>query len=93
MFSPTFRITAAITKALKEIEARRRHLLELFRERDTATSAEIAAYLGLSQRPVVALCRAWLADGFLDLADPSRKNRAYRIGATYVTLLEMHRPR
>ena len=62
-------------------------MLELFRERDIATSTEISAYLGLSQRTVVPLCRAWLADGLLELADPSRKNRAYRIGARYVVLL------
>ncbi len=72
---------------LRSLDPRQRRMLELFRERDIATSTEIAAYLGLSQRTVVPLCRAWLADGLLEFADPSRKNRAYRIGANYVDLL------
>ncbi len=72
---------------LRGLDPRRRRLLELFRNQDTATAADIARHLGLSSRTVVALCRAWTADGFLELADPSRKNRAYRLAAGYADLV------
>lgn len=72
---------------LRQLDPRRRRLLGLFRRQGTATAGEIAAYLGLSPRTVVALCRAWLAEGFLSLHDASRKNRAYRLGPDYEPLV------
>ena len=57
---------------LSALDPRRRRLLELFRNQDTATAAEIAGHLDLSPRTVVALCRTWVAQRFLELADPGR---------------------
>ncbi len=71
---------------LRQLDPRRRRLLELFRAKDTATAADIAEHLGLGHRTVVALARTLVADGFLELADPSRRNRAYRLGAAYADL-------
>ena len=64
---------------LRQLDPRQRQLLVLFRGQVTVTTAEIAAHLGLSQRTVVALCRAWLVEGFLMLRDPSRKKRSYQL--------------
>ena len=75
------------TQRLRALDPRRRRLLELFRVTDTATAANMAQHLGLSHRTVVALARTLVADGFLALADPSRKNRAYRLGAAYADLV------
>ena len=72
---------------LRALDPRRRRLLELFRQQDTATATEIARHLGLGTRTVVALCRGWVADNFLELADPSRRNRAYRLAATHADLV------
>jgi Fic family protein len=72
---------------LRSLDPRRRRLLELFSAQASATAAEIARHLGLGQRTVVALCRDWIASGFLEFADQSRKNRAYRIGAAYAALI------
>ena len=47
------------------------------------TAAEIAGFLKLGHRTVVALCRTWVAAGFLCASDPSRKNRAYRLAERY----------
>lgn len=74
------------TERLRTLDPRRRRLLGLFRAQGAATAAEIAAHLGLSHRTIVDLCRAWVADGFLELADASRKNRAYRLTAVYEQL-------
>ena len=77
---------------LRSLDPRRRRLLALFSAQDLATSNEIAEHLGLGRRTVVALCRDWIEDGFMEYADQSRKNRAYRIGAAYVALVERRRP-
>jgi Fic family protein len=75
------------TALLRALDPRRRRLLELFRRQDTATAVEIARHLGLSHRTIVDLCRTWLADGFLEFADASRKNRAYRLAGAYEPLV------
>jgi Fic family protein len=71
---------------LRQIDPRQRRLLSLFQRLGTATTEEIATYLGLSPRTVISLCRLWLASGFLVYHDASRKNRSYRLGPTYVSL-------
>ena len=77
------------SEALRKLDPRRRRLLELFRAQDTATSNEIADHLGLGRRTVVALCRDWIEEGFVEYADQSRRNRAYRLGAAYVGILSV----
>jgi Fic family protein len=72
---------------LRYLDPRRRRLLELFHSVDTATTAGMAQHLGLSRRTIVGLCRDWIADGFLELADPSRRNRAYRLAPAYTNLM------
>lgn len=72
---------------LRQLDPRQRRLLDLFRRQGTATAVEMAAYLGLSPRTVAALCRSWLAEGFLALRDLSRKNRSYRLGPDYERLV------
>jgi Fic family protein len=72
---------------LRRLDPRQRLLLALFRTRAIVTTAEIAAHLHLSPRTVVALCREWVAVGFLVLHDPSRKNRSYSLTPAYETLV------
>lgn len=75
-----------LAERLRQLDPRGRRLLELFRAQYTATTAEIAQHLGLGHRTVVTLARTLVADGFLELADPSRKNRAYRLSVAYSDL-------
>lgn len=72
--------------ALKVLGPRERRLLELFRQQGTATTAEMARHLNLSPRSMLPLCKAWLATGFLELHDLSRKSRSYRLGQTFANL-------
>jgi Fic family protein len=72
--------------ALRRLDPRRRRLLELFRVRPSVTGAEIAAYLGLSPRTVSTLARQWVAEGFLEIDDPSRRSRSYRLTPPYERL-------
>lgn len=71
---------------LRRLDPRQRRLMNLFQRQETATSAEMARHLGLSPRTVVALCRGWLADGFLVLHEASRKSRSYQLGPDYERL-------
>lgn len=73
--------------ALRQLDPRRRRLLELFREHGTVTTAEMAAHLGLSVRTLTAITRQWVEDGFLEISDPSRKNRSYRLSPRYERLV------
>ena len=43
--------------------------------------------LRLGKRTILTLCQNWVDAGFLVVHDPSRKSRAYRLGATYEALL------
>lgn len=68
---------------LRQLDPRQRQLLGLFKDQGTATTAQIAQHLGLSPRTVVALCRDWVRGGFLEMHDPSRKNRSFRLAQAY----------
>jgi len=73
---------------LRQLDPRERRLLVLFQRHATVTAAEIAKHLGLAHRTVVGLCRDWLKTGVLELKNPSRKNRSYRLGKALESLLK-----
>jgi Fic family protein len=68
---------------LRELDPRQRRLVELFRKQGSATSVEMAAYLAMSPRTLVQLCREWIASGFLEYQNAARKTRSYRLGARF----------
>jgi Fic family protein len=75
--------TTPKVNVLRELDPRQRRLLTLFNRQGSATSEEMAKHLKLSHRTVVALCRAWVASGFLEVQNPSRKARSYRVADRY----------
>ena len=72
--------------ALRRLDPRKRLLLELFHGSATATTAAMAAHLGLSARTVNSLVPGWIEDGFLEVADASRRARSYRLTPPYERL-------
>ena len=60
---------------LRRLDRRARLVLGLFTHQETATTTDIARALGLSPRTVRDLAAGWLADGWLEVADPARKSR------------------
>lgn len=72
--------------ALRQLDPRQRLLLTLFRDQATATTNAIARALGLSPRSIRPLCRKWVEGGFLIIADPSRRNRLYRLAPDFEAL-------
>lgn len=68
---------------LRRLEPRKRLLLQLFHLTPAATTAQMAAHLGLSPRTVSTLVRRWSEEGFLELANASRRSRSYRLTPPY----------
>lgn len=68
---------------LRRLDRRARLVLGLFTRRETVTTTEMARALGLAPRTVRNLVSGWLADGWLEMADPARKSRRYRLSAEY----------
>ena len=75
--------TAPEPPELRHLDRRARLVLGLFTRQETVTTAEVARALGLSPRTVRDLIPGWLTDGWLDVADPARKTRCYRLSVEY----------
>jgi Fic family protein len=81
---PTSRDDAA---SLRDLDPRQRKLLTLLRDNGSVTAIEMAEHLGLAPRTIVSLARTWIASGFLEYQSSARKNRSYKLGETYLSLL------
>jgi len=78
--------------ALRRLDPRARTVLALFLRTDRITTADVAGALGLSDRMARVLLGRWVEDGWLgrwvedgwlEVADPSRRARAYVLSASY----------
>ena len=72
---------------LRSLDPKQRRVMGLFQKQDIATSQEIADALGFARKTATILCRAWAETGFLNLQDPSKKARSYRLGPAYAKLI------
>ncbi len=75
--------TLAEPDALRRLDPRARTVLALFLRTDRITTADVAGALGLSDRMARTLIARWVEDGWLEVADPSRRARAYVLSASY----------
>jgi Fic family protein len=69
--------------SLRQLDPRQRTALDLFRTQGSASAAELARHLGLTPRSMRPICSRWVASGFLITADPSRRNRLYRLAPAF----------
>lgn len=67
----------------KGLKRRERAVLGILAQKATITSRDVAAALGLSIRMARNLMDKWVKGGLLRVADPSNKNRAYKIAIKY----------
>jgi len=65
------------------MDRRARAVLSLFAKANLISSSDVARTLGLSERMARILLRDWVKDGWLIVADPSRRKRAYKLTAIY----------
>ena len=68
---------------LRRLDHRERVVLGLFASKETVTAPQVAAELGLSERMARNLLKDWVKDGWLEVADPSRRARSYSLSAKY----------
>jgi Fic family protein len=68
---------------LRRLDPRARKVLALFARTERITAGDVARVLGLSDRTARLLLRKWLEDEWIEMADPSRRGRAYRLSASY----------
>ena len=68
---------------LRELDIKQRKVLELFAEFKEVNSTQIAEILGLSAPSARFLLRQWIAEGFLQYANESKKARTYKLAEKY----------
>lgn len=68
---------------LRNLDRRGRIVLGLFSRQDEISAKDVAQVLGLSDRQVRNLLTEWVATGWLEVSDASRKARAYRLPEKY----------
>jgi Fic family protein len=71
---------------LRTLDPRQRKALELFREFETITARQVGQLFGFQPRTSAQLCHTWVEKGFLEIANFSNKNRAYRLSKLYENL-------
>ena len=64
---------------LQTLDRRARRVVAWLEAHGTVRSAEVAALLGIGQRQARNLLRKWVEAGWLEIADPSRRGRRYRL--------------
>ena len=72
---------------LRRLDARARAVLALFARQERITAPEVARLLGLSDRTARLLLKGWTEEGWLVVADPSRRGRGYELSAIYRQLI------
>jgi Fic family protein len=73
---------------LRRLNPRQRKALALFRESVELTGKDVAGLFGFQARAAARLCQDWITDGFIEVADPSKKARKYRLAPAYEALVQ-----
>lgn len=72
---------------LKRLNVRQRKMLALFTKKDTITSQDVAALFHMNPRTARALCKQWVDNYFLVIANESKKSRTYRLASRFAKLI------
>jgi len=68
---------------LRPLDHRARRILSLFAKQDFIKSSDVANLLGVSTRQARLLLSRWVVQGWLEIADPSKRGRKYRLAREY----------
>ena len=74
---------ADLSAQLRNLDARQRKVLALFEKSRELTAKEIGDLFGYRPRTASELCRRWVEQGFLEVADAAKKSRRYRLASPY----------
>lgn len=73
---------------MRTLDPKQRSALKLFTSYDLVTSKQIGDLFGFKPRTNAALCKQWVENGFLEIANHSLKARKYRLSEKYKNLFE-----
>jgi Fic family protein len=79
--------TADHSSLLRNLDARQRKVLTLFESSRELTAREIGGLFGYQPRTASELCRRWVEQGFLEVANAAKKSRRYRLAAPYEDMI------
>ena len=68
---------------LRQLSPQQRKALALFEQHEWITARDIRELFGFQPRSASALCQRWVEEGFLEIVDPSKKSRKYRLGRKF----------
>ncbi len=68
-----------ISSIIKSLDAKQRKTLALFETSHTITAQDVSALFGFKARTGAHICKQWVEEGFLVVAEPSNKKRSYRL--------------
>lgn len=71
---------------LRPLDHRARRVLGLFIAQEFIRSTDVANLLGISTRQARDILTNWTAQGWLEIADPSRRGRKYKLNQAYKNL-------
>lgn len=77
-------VKTASASVYHDLDPRLRRLLSLFEAQGSATVIEMAKHLKMSPRTLNDLVPKWVTEGFLDIQNPSRKARSYRLSKAII---------
>ena len=75
------------TEILRELKPQQRQVFSLFENSKEVTTNAIAKHLGLNTRSAHGLVKKWLEDGFVEIAERSRKSRTYSLSKEWEQLI------
>lgn len=81
------KIEAQALSYLRALDHRARRVFGLFSMQETIRSIEVAGLLSISMRQARNLLTQWVKDGWLEIADHSKKGRKYRLVEDYRGLI------
>ena len=74
------------SSALNSIDPKQRKVLGLFEKNETITAKQVAKILAFKQSSASRLCSKWSDEGFLVIADFSKRNRSYKLATKFKKL-------
>lgn len=78
----------AIMDLLRPLDHRARRVLGLFAQQYFIHSSDVANLLGISTRQARELLSQWVDQGWLKMADPSRRGWKYKLADEYIRAIQ-----
>lgn len=72
---------------LRPLDHRARRVLGLFANQETIKSSDVANLLGISDRQARLLLSQWVEQGWIEIADPSKRGRKFQLAKEYKAII------